>query len=192
MTSFPAETDLNNLLTRLGITTTTVAERARYLDAAIDRLETETRIRPWLAQKLTLTYHTERTRLLSRFPAYLMADNNLEVQVNSAPLSSDAYFYEADALGRIGWLAFRRPVSGMVEVTGNWGYAPAGNDAVPEDVWHAVLLEATAYALREYRPTPTEQLIESLKQGDLQIKYAQGQWVSPLSEVAGRYRRRWL
>lgn len=192
MTTFPSETDLNDLLTRMNLTTTTVAERQRYLRAAIDRLETETRIRPWLVGKLTQTYHAEGVRLLSRFPAYLMVDADLKVFVNAMQLPSDAYYHEVDALGRANWIAFYRPQSGVVAIDGNWGYAPAGNDAVPDDVWHAVLLEAATLALREHRPPSTEQAIESLKQGDLQIKYVQGQLVSPLSEVAGRYRRRWL
>jgi hypothetical protein len=192
MSDFPTASDLQSLLTRLGVSGTTAAERQRYLDAAIDALQTLARCRPWVPTRLIQRYHGEHLRLLSRFPAYLLPSEAVKIAVNGIELSSSDYIIHPDSWGRASWVQLKRPASGEVSIDAMFGFAPNGDNLVPEDVWHAVLLDAAAYALREYRPTPPDQLIESLKQGDLQIKYAQGQYQSPLESVARRYERRWL
>ncbi len=193
MTDFPTTSDLQALLTRLGVSNTTEGERRRYLDAAIDALQTLTRCRPWKPTALTRFYHGEHLRLLSRFPAYLLpSEGSVKVYVNGILLPASDYIIQTDSWERASWVQLKRPASGEITLDAYFGFAPAGDNLVPEDVWHAVLLDAAAYALREYRHTATEQVIESLKQGDLEIKYAQGQYQSPLETVARRYERRWL
>lgn len=193
MTDFPTTSDLQALLTRLGVSNTTAGERQRYLDSAVDALQTLTRCRPWKPTALTRFYHGEHLRLLSRFPAYLLpTETTVKIFVNNIVLSASDYIIQTDEWGRASWVQLKRPASGEVSIDAKFGFAPNGDNLVPEDVWHAVLLDAAAHALREYRPTPTDQLIESLKQGDLQIKYAQGQYQSPLESVAKRWERRWL
>lgn len=193
MSDFPSATDLQRVLDRVGLSSTTTAERTRWLKAAVEKLEQLTRCKPWMATSFILTRHYDTpVRWLSQFPAYLLTAGGVSVRVNGVELPADAYRYEADDLGRTNAIQLLSPAKGIIEIGGKWGYAPAGDFAVPEDVWHAVLLEAATYALREYKPPVSDQRIESLKQGDLHIKYVQGHYVSPLEEVAARYRRRWL
>lgn len=191
MSDFPTLSEISDYLIELNLRDSALtSEYQSYLDQAITCWLQLTGYRQWISTDIEIrTYDGYPYSVLIALRDSLIEVDSIKIQdsiLDSSQYQLLPYNRRQKTHLELGYLV---PVGGLLEVSGRWGYALAGeSNAVPSEVWGAVRDFAAGLIIAAQAQSD----VTAIRQGEVSIQYAEATqrittWNESLKRLANKY-----